>query len=95
MISGRKWPQMAKKKSLTKIAMVFWDHLLIITLSCEFRVHGAGSQLKMSECQTKAGNQECFEKLEEIENLSLSQLSISHAVQLLFSCLCSKVTDYR
>ena len=30
---------------------------IIITLTCEFRVHRAGSQLKMSESQTKAGSQ--------------------------------------
>ena len=30
---------------------VFFDTLLLITLSCEFRVHRAGSQLKMSESQ--------------------------------------------
>ena len=39
------------------------------TLSCDIRVHRAGSQLKMSECQTKAGNQESFEKLEKLEEL--------------------------
>ena len=38
---------------------------------------------KMSKGQTKAGNQECFDKLD-----THSQ----HAEQLLFSCLCSKVT---
>ena len=39
----------------------------------------------MSECQTKAGNQECFEKLEKL-SLSLlsllSQLSLSHSLSL-------------
>ena len=42
----------------------------------------------MSECQTKAGNKECFEKLEKL-SLSLlsllsllSQLSISHSITL-------------
>ena len=33
----------------------------------------------MSECQTKAGNQEYFEKLEK---LSLSLLSLSHSLTL-------------
>ena len=43
---------------------------------------------KMSERQTKAGNQECFEKLEKLEKLSLallsllSQLSLSHSLSL-------------
>ena len=38
----------------------FWDIIIwdIITLSPDIRVHIAGSQLKMSERQTKAGNQE-------------------------------------
>ena len=31
---------------------------LLIALSCYFRVHRAGSQLKMSERQTRAGKQE-------------------------------------
>ena len=34
------------------------------------------SILKMSECQTKAGNQECFEKLEKLSLSLLSQLSL-------------------
>ena len=50
--------------------MLFFD-INIITLSGDIRVHRAGSQLKMSECQTKAGNQECFEKLEKLENWKL------------------------
>ena len=33
-----------------------FDTLLLITLSCEFRVHRACSQLKMSESQKSAGN---------------------------------------
>ena len=44
----------------------------------------------MSERQTKPGNQECFAKLAKLANWSLG-----HAEQLLFSCLCSKVTIYR
>ena len=40
-----------------KCQCVFWD-LLLITLSSELRVHRAGSQLKMSERQTKAGKWE-------------------------------------
>ena len=39
----------------------------------------------MSECQTKAGNQEH----------SLTHSLSQHTEQLLFSCLCSKVTVYR
>ena len=40
---------------------------------------GVGAVKKKSECQTKAGNQECFEKL----SLSLlSQLSLSHSLSL-------------
>ena len=35
----------------------FFDILLIITLSCDLRVHRAGSQLKMPESQTSAENQ--------------------------------------
>ena len=40
--------------------MVFFDLIIILsssTLSPDIRVHRAGSQLKMSESQTKAGNQ--------------------------------------
>ena len=54
----------------------------------------------MSESQTKAGNQECFEKLEKLSIslfslLSLLSLTLSrHAEQLLFSCLGSKGTVY-
>ena len=35
----------------------------------------------MSECQTKAGQQECFEKLEKL-TLSLLLLSLSHSLTL-------------
>ena len=42
-----------------KMQCFFFD-LVVTTLSCDFRVHRAGSQLKMSECQTKAGNLECM-----------------------------------
>merc|ERR1712077_159485 len=43
-----------------KLQCFFFDSLLLLssTLSCYFRVHRAGSQLKMSERQTKAGNLE-------------------------------------
>ena len=37
--------------------------LLLSTLTCYFRCHRAGSQLKMSESQTKAGNQNIFKIL--------------------------------
>ena len=37
--------------------------LSLITRSIDIRVHRAGSQLKMSESQTKAGNQEKFKNL--------------------------------
>ena len=57
------------------------------TLPCEFRCHRAGSQLKMSECQTKAGNQ-----ISLSHSHSLSFTHSRHTEQLLFSCLCSKVT---
>ena len=47
--------------------------------------------IKMSECQTIAGNQECLAKLAKLS------LSIFHSLtldmQLLFSCLCSKVSS--
>ena len=41
--------------------------------SSPMRGIAAGSQLKMSECQTKAGNQECFENLKKPENLKTSK----------------------
>ena len=68
----------------------FYFLFLIHNLSCELRVHRAGSQLKMSECQTKAGNQISFS-----HSHSLSFTHSRHTEQLLFSCLCSKVTVYR
>ena len=44
-----------------KLQCFFFDsHSLLTTLPCEFGSHRAGSQLKMSECQTKAGNLECM-----------------------------------
>jgi hypothetical protein len=49
--------------------MVFFDSLL--TLSSDIRVHRAGSQLKMSESQTKAGNQEKLKKFENLKNLKI------------------------
>ena len=39
-----------------------------ITLSCDFWVHWAGSQLKMSESQTKAGNQKKFDPRDMLNN---------------------------
>ena len=43
----------------------------------------------MSELQTKAGNQEYSHK---VTTCKLANWSLGHAEQLLFSCLCSKVT---
>ena len=54
--------------------MLFFDLSSIITRSCDTWVHRAGSQLKMSECQTKAGNQECFWKLENLKTWKLKNL---------------------
>ena len=79
-----------------KIAMVFF-YLSSITLPCYFRCHRAGSQQKMSERQTKAGNQITL-SLSLTISLSLSHsfnLSFNHswhAKQLLFWSLCSKLT---
>ena len=63
---------------------VFFDSSSIITLTYEFRGHRAGSQQKMSECQTKAENQECFEKLVNLKTLKTLKWSLGHAEQLLF-----------
>ena len=52
--------------------MLFFYHH---TRSTDIRVHRAGSQLKKSECQTKAGNQECFEKVENIKNYPWAMLN--------------------
>ena len=60
------------------------------TLSCEFRVHRAGSQLKMSERQKLGTCKTC--KLAHLQTCTLSFTHSGHAEQLLFSCLCSKVT---
>ena len=57
-----------------KLQSYFFDSSLS-TLSCYFRVHRAGSQLKMSESQTKAGNQECLSKLSRSHSLSLDMLN--------------------
>ena len=47
-----------------KLQWFFLDLLLSSsTRSTDIRVHRAGSQLKMSESQTKAGNQKKFENL--------------------------------
>ena len=51
-----------------KLQCFFLDHLNI-TLSPDIRVHRAGSQLKMSESQTKAGNQRKFEKNKKFEKI--------------------------
>ena len=82
-------------------------HFFTSSTSLELRVHRAGSQLTMSECQTKAGNQECFKKFDKLEKLAFTTFTLSfslsltlslsfthsqHAEQLLISCLCSKVT---
>ena len=68
--------------------MLFWDILLLITLSCEFRVHRAGSKLKMSERQTGRWEPQNF------ENIKNDPWDTLNAEQLLFSCLCSKVAVY-
>ena len=47
---------------------------------------------KMSERQTKAGNQEHSLTLTRSHSFTLSFTHSRHAEQLLFSCLCSKVT---
>ena len=57
---------------------------LLHTRAPDIIVHRAGSQLKMSERQTKTVNQE--------HSLTLSFTHSRHSEQLLFSCLCSKVT---
>ena len=47
----------------------------------------------MSECQTKAGNQECFGKtFTTFTTFTLLFTLSRHVEQLLISCLCSKVT---
>ena len=90
-----------------KLQWFFWD--LSLTLPCEFRVHRAGSQLKMSECQDKSWEPDLTITVSHSLTLSLSHsltLSLSHSLilsftlsrhaeQLLFSCLCSKVAVYR
>ena len=44
-----------------KLQWFFLDIIFLdITLPCEWTNHRAGSQLKMSECQTKAGNHDCM-----------------------------------
>ena len=50
-----------------------WFFFDTSTLSCEWTNHRAGSQLKMSESQTKAGNQKKFENLKiwKFENLKI------------------------
>ena len=53
------WKMKIENFKTWKFAMLFFEFM--------FRVHGAGSQLKMSECQTKAGDQECFWKLEKFK----------------------------
>ena len=51
-------------------SMLFlWQNFLDSTLSCELANPRAGSQLKMSESQTKAGNQRKFENLKKFEKI--------------------------
>ena len=53
---------------------------------------------KMFECQTKAGTRNSKGWIENLKNLKTWKhwkWSLEHAEQLLFSCLCSKVTDYK
>ena len=78
--------------------MLFFDSSSS-TLPCEFRSHRAGSQLikikKMSERQTKAGNQITLSHsliLSLSHSFTLSFTHSQHAEQLLFSCLCSKIS---
>ena len=52
----------------------------------DIRTYRAAGQPKMSERQTKAGN------LANLQTCTLSFTHTGHAEQLLFSCLCSKVT---
>ena len=84
-----------------------WFFFDLRTLPCDNTSHRAGSQLKMSESQTKAGNQKKFENLKiwKFENLKIWKFenlkfkfkiqklkwSSANAEQLLFSCLGSKV----
>ena len=60
--------------------MLFFDSHNI-TLSCYFRCHRAGSQLKMSERQTKAGNLEVFNCFLTFSNVTYSH-SHSHSLYL-------------
>jgi len=71
----------------------FFDIISVSTL-CQAN-HRAGSQLKMSECLTKTGNQITLShthSLTLLQSHSLSYTHSRHTEQLLFSCLCSKVT---
>ena len=58
--------------NLTQIAMLFWD-IIIVTRSLDIRVHGAGSQLKMSECL----NNFCFHVYAQ-KSLIISEIGNVH-----------------
>ena len=71
-----------------------------ITPSTDIRVHRAGSQLKMSERQTKAGNQEIFQNFHTLIHSLLTcwttyhvyaQKSLSHTLSLSILWLLSKL----
>ena len=74
------------KRSFWKCQWSFFDISILHTLPCKFANRRAGSQLKMSERQTKAGNQDFC------KTCTLSFTHSGLAEQLLFSSLCSKVT---
>ena len=65
--------------------LTFRHFFYLITPSCEFRVHRAGSQLKMSERQTKAGNQITL-SLSLTISLFLTLTLIQSLIQSLLTC---------
>ena len=69
----------------------FFD--LTHTISCEFRCHRAGFQLKMSECQTKAGTLIVIDIAQEYPTL---QVRLSYLVcdNYVLSCPCDIAQEY-
>ena len=66
----------------SKCQCFFFDIIILSTLPCYFTVHRAGSQLKMSECQTKAGNQISLSHSHSLTASHSFTLSLSHSLTL-------------
>ena len=89
---GMKYSSNIGARSYLKARIIRVFRVINIVLFAHQMIQGSQnrpdvSDVKMSECQTKAGNQ-----ISLSHSHSLSFTHSRHTEQLLFSCLCSKVT---